>query len=301
MTIRTRNRLIAFSIMAAPFIFLLCLVLFWNAGPLPPVPPLPNPNGYDDLVKAANALGTNMGGYNETNAVQIRQIVSVNAAALSLARAGLSNECRVPIQYSQSYLSNHLEELAGLKRLAQAFIAEGQLAEMDNRPADAAKSYLDTIHLGNESCRSGVLIDELVGIAIEAIGTSHLLTLVPQLDAKSCRAASATLETLDSQGQTWDELMQQESAWSHGAFPGLRYKLVRWMTRKSTMPAIETTKRKLNAQEQKTRQLMIDLAARAYELEKGKPPVDIADLVPDYLKAIPQDPFTGSNMIYSPR
>jgi hypothetical protein len=55
------------------------------------------------------------------------------------------------------------------------------------------------------------------------------------------------------------------------------------------------------AQEQKTRQLIIALAARAYELEKGKPPAGTADLVPEYLKAVPQDPVTGTNMIYSPR
>ena len=46
--------------------------------------------------------------------------------------------------------------------------------------------------------------------------------------------------------------------------------------------------------------LLIDLAARAYELEKGKPPTGVADLVPDYLKAVPQDPFTGTNLVYSP-
>jgi hypothetical protein len=46
--------------------------------------------------------------------------------------------------------------------------------------------------------------------------------------------------------------------------------------------------------------LTLDLAARAYELDKGHPPANLTDLVPDYLKAVPQDPFTGANMIYSP-
>ncbi len=34
--------------------------------------------------------------------------------------------------------------------------------------------------------------------------------------------------------------------------------------------------------------------------KKVKPPASLADLVPDYLKTIPQDPFTGTNMVYSP-
>jgi hypothetical protein len=33
-------------------------------------------------------------------------------------------------------------------------------------------------------------------------------------------------------------------------------------------------------------------------LEKGKRPVTLNDLVPEYLKAIPQDPGTGSNLVY---
>jgi len=44
MTIRTRNRLIAFSIMAAPFVFLLCLLLFWDGQASRPVSVLPNPD-----------------------------------------------------------------------------------------------------------------------------------------------------------------------------------------------------------------------------------------------------------------
>ena len=51
---------------------------------------------------------------------------------------------------------------------------------------------------------------------------------------------------------------------------------------------------------QKTHQLIVDLAARAYELDKGHRPVSVAELVPEYLKAVPQDPVTGTNLIYSP-
>jgi hypothetical protein len=46
---------------------------------------------------------------------------------------------------------------------------------------------------------------------------------------------------------------------------------------------------------------MLDLAARAFELDKGHPPASASDLVPEYLKAVPQDPVTGTNMVYSPR
>jgi hypothetical protein len=197
--------------------------------------------------------------------------------------------------------STLLDQLAGMKRLAQAFTAEGKLAEMENRPADAARSYLDAVHFGNESAHGGVLIDQMVGTAVESIGTSHLINLADQLDAKSCRETAATLEILDAQRQTWDEVMQQEHDWSRRTFNSLQYKIHRSFLGKMNEPVFRKTKEKFQQQQIKTRQLMVDLAARAYELDKGKSPASLADLVPEYLKAIPQDPFTGTNMIYSPR
>jgi hypothetical protein len=300
MTVRTRNRLITFSILAGPFIFLFCLLLFWDAEPLPPAPALPNPNGYDALVKAEQMLSADTSDYYETNVDQVRKVALADGAALSLARAGLSNQCRVPLQFTVSYISNHLSDLAGLKRLAQALIAEGRLAEVENRPGDAAKSYLDTIHLANASSHGGVLIDELVGMAIEAMGTSHLQALIPRLDAKSSRYAAAALEVLDSQKQTWNEVMQQERDWSRRTFRGTRYELVRFMSRKTLNQAYQMAELKFEEQQSKTRRLIIELAARAYQLDKGHPPASLTDLVPDYLKAIPQDPLTGTNMVYTP-
>ncbi|MGA2030095.1 MAG: hypothetical protein ABSG87_08490, partial [Verrucomicrobiota bacterium] len=225
MTIQNRNRLVVIGILAFPFVLFLGFLFFMQTEPLPPIAPLPNPNGYDDLVKAAQMLPTEIPDYDQINQDELRAIVSANAGALSLVRSGLSNECRVPIQFSKTYMGNHFNDLAGLKRLAQAFTAEGKLAEMENRPNDAAKSYLDTIHFGNESAHGGVLIDELVGIAIEAIGTSRLTNLVDRLGAKSCRETAVALETLDAQRQTWNEVTQQEHAWSRRTFTAIRYEI----------------------------------------------------------------------------
>jgi hypothetical protein len=46
MTTKTRNRLIVFLILAFPFFVLFGFVIFEAFGPLPPVQPLPNPNGF---------------------------------------------------------------------------------------------------------------------------------------------------------------------------------------------------------------------------------------------------------------
>jgi hypothetical protein len=300
MTTKTRNWLFTLLILAAPFLFFLGLLLFWTAEPLPPLAPLPNPNGYDDLVKAGRTIQGNPGDYNQMNEQQLGGLVATNAEALQLLRDGLSNQCRIPVQFSQTYLANHLNELAGLKRLAWVLAAEGRLAEMKGHPSDAARFYLDAIHLGTESPRGGIIIDQLVGTAFEAIGVAGLQRLVGQRDAKSCRETVATLETLDARRQTWCNVIQQERYWSLRTFPGIRNELVRLMSGNSSKAARQSVERKFNQQELRERQLMIDLATRAYELDRGKRPASVADLVPDYLKAVPQDPFTGTNMSYPP-
>jgi hypothetical protein len=300
MTKKTRNWLIA--LLSIPGVIILAVVglLIFNAArPLPPLQPLPNPNGYDDFVKAGQMVVSNVWNYDKMEEAELRTTVQSNSNALQFARNGLQKECRVTLDYSPT-LGTHFSQLMDMKRLAQALAAEGRLADMENRPGDAVKSYLDAVRLGNKSACGGILIDQLVGIAIKAIGTSHLQKLIDQLDAKSCRETAATLETLDTQGQTWDEVMQQERAWSYRTFTSLRYELVRLTMRNTLNKNLKIAEEKFKKQEMKTRQLLIDLASHAYELNKGHRPASLADLVPDYLKAIPQDPFTGTNMVYSP-
>lgn len=305
MTKKTRNRLITLFILALPFLLFLGLLLFWTAEPLPPLAPLPNPNGYDDLVKAGQMIRGDVWDYDKANREKLRGIVLTNAEALSLARSALSNQCGVTLQFSRAYLTNHLPELIGFRSLAQALATEGKLAENENRFNDAAKSYLDAIHFGNEAGRGGILVDEMLGVAIGSLGVEQLQKIAGTLDAKSCRDTIQTLETLNIHRQSWADVIQQENAWSRRSFPDLRgqtirlyYKLVYYRTReRNYQRAIDTIK----STQKKESQLLIDLAARAYELDKGHPPASVADLVPEYLKTAPQDPVTGTNLVYSPR
>ena len=191
----------------------------------------------------------------------LRTLVTKNTAGLKLARTGLSRVCQVPLDYSATNASRS-PELAKLKRLARALEAEGRLAKLENRPADAAAAYLTVIRLGSAIRQGGTILDSLVGIAVEAIGTAPMEKLAPGLDAKQCREIAAALE--------FRSLKQTEQG----------------------------VTAKLTAQQTRARRLLIELAARAYELEKGERPKNLTNLVPAYLKTIPQDPLTGTNMAY---
>jgi hypothetical protein len=301
MTPKTRNRLAALFILAFPFMVALGFLISEAIRPLPPLPPLPNPNGYEKFMKAGQMTHGQAGLYDSMSQVELRMLVASNAEALTLARAGFTNECRVPVQFSQFYGTNHIRDLIGFRNLAQTLAAEGRLAELENRPNDAAKSYLDAVHLGNEVARGGVLIDAMIGVAIEGLGTSCLQKIPGELDAKSCRETAAALESFDTNRQSWVEVMRQGDLWRSNVHPGLRNYIVMLFMHNTLSNNKQKAEQTFKERQQQMRQLLIDLATRAYELDKGQRPASLADLEPDYLKAIPQDPFTGANMVYSPR
>ena len=97
-----------------------------------------------------------------------------------------------------------------------------------------------------------------------------------------------------------EAILKQEHAWARRTFPGFQWRIAWLLTFKSLKQSEQRWASKVQRQQTRTRVLLIQLAARAYELEKGGPPKSLADLVPAYLKTIPQDPVTGTNMAYHP-
>ena len=299
----TRKRKLGIG-MAVLILLVFVLLLAVNDQPASPAVALPNPNGYDDFVKAGLEVTVDRDGYPNGGEIEsLRTFITNNAEPLRLLRLGLSRDCRVPIEYSQDYVGSHLPELALLKQLGHTVIREGKLAEMERRYGDAARAYLDAIRLGQEVKRGGVLIDGLVGVAIESLGSTALQALVPNLHVIECREAIQTLEIIESKRESFAEILKHEKEWSRRSFPW-RMRVVGNIQRlfkfSSIAQAQQRALTKFQTYDHRQRTLMIDLATRAYELEKGQRPKSSAELVPGYLKAVPLDPLTGTNMVNMP-
>src|SRR5262249_49798187 len=138
-------------------------------------PPLPNPNGYDDLIKAGQAVRGNLDGIADRDPNSLRTLMATNAEAFRLLRVGLSRDCAVPADAAINNFGTVSHDLMVLKSLALRLNAEGRLAEIENRPADAAQSYLQAIRLGAKMSHGGLLIHRLVGIACEGVGSISLV------------------------------------------------------------------------------------------------------------------------------
>jgi hypothetical protein len=274
--------------------------------PKPPEPPpLPQPNGYDDFAKAGQMLSGEPRPYRQLTLAELQQLVSSNATAMQLVRQGLTKECRLPLKYSLDYVSNRVEEVMSFRGISDTMLAEGRLAVLENRPEDAAWVFVEAIHFGCEISRGGVALDRLLGSACEIAAGEELKRVIPVLQAGSSHHVLSNLEAIIASKEPLDEVVRREALWSRRAH-GWRGWIDRFseaVTTRSPRPLtgqVDLWGGMVHSRELELRRVMITVAAHAYELEKGQPPKTVADLVPAYLKAIPKDPVTGANLVYTP-
>ena len=278
------------------FVLLTCWAIWGRPGRTPAADPLPTPNGYADFVQAGRMVAENSGDYSTLPLPALQALVATNAAALRLVRTGLAKACRMPPYVLNATTSQHLDELGRFKRIAQALTAEYRHARLEGRIPDAQAAALDCCNFGQKATTGGVLIDALVGMAIEAIGVERLSELQHDLDAKSARQAAKVLEDLEARQDSLDTVFARERRWvREGRFgeAGLFQQLMAAFTNRQADARI---RQKAERVARELRQTMVDCAARAYELDHGKRPATADALVSDYLKAVPLDPTTQQAM-----
>ena len=264
-------------------------------------PPLPSPNGYDDFLKAAALLTGDVYQLTNLNHDGLRALVAANAETLRLLELGLTRNCSVPTDSAMTNVPGMMSDLVRLKSLARLLTDEGQLAEIENRYADAAHSYLNAMRFGNEMSRGGLIVNRLAGVACEAIGASPLAKLVPKLTPDEARSVVTALEKADSTCVTWEEVRRNEGRFSRyqlrKGFNPISWALTRWQRWRSMRKA-EAKHRRIIAHE---RLLTAELALRCYQSEQGRAPTSLEQLVPQYLQRVPSDPFSGRPVIYRPQ
>lgn len=298
---RRRLQIILLALVASIALVLIVFVAFITAKPEVPYA-LPNPNGFDDLAKAGAAVANGVGEHQSFSLEELRVFVAAHSEALALARTGLARTCAVPIKTFLEDFQAMSNVLMGQKRLAQLLVAEGRLAELEDRPADAVRSYLDAVRLGQEISRGGFLINRLVGIACSAIGMAPLGRLAPNLEGEQLKPIVAELETIDRAGVTWEEVLAAEKAFTRHEVLKLPFSLA-WLIEewKGFRASIRKGQDKHNEMAARLRLLATELALRGFNTETGRPPAALDELLPNYLRAVPVDPFTERPLIYRPQ
>ena len=282
------------------FVLAMVTVLFLFVGRTPPSPPLPNPNGYDDFRRAGQAVAGNLDEFSDLDHEGLRALVVSNAEALRMLRVGLTHRCAVPTDAAIANLAAVNHDLIALKSLAKMLCAEGRLAEMENRPGDAAHSYIDAIRLGTEMSHGGLLIHRLVCIACEGMGSQAVSKLLPRLTCEQMWPLVAELEGIDGSTITWEEVLRNENRFVRGQMGKYHnpIKLVSdyWQVRST----LRTKEDRHDLAVAHLRLLTTELALRCYQCDHRSTPGSLQQLVPKYLQAVPSDPFSSHPLVYRP-
>ena len=300
---RQKLRTILLALVAVVALAFVALIAFTVGKPTPMLP-LPSPNGYDDLVKAGKVLTNDLPGFQELRDMREDELrtafattsLAKHGEAIAFAKVGLGRTCRVPLDYSATSAAP-LDRLSAIKRVARAFIAQGRLAEMENRGVDAANSYLDLIRLGQESARGGVVLDEMNGRAVEAVGLVFLEKLTPKLDAKQCREVASALENIDAKRESIEVVLQQERTWACRTY-GLIEQIDRLISFKSLRQSEQKHAARIKRHQTGMRLLTIELALRCFQSEQGRVPLRLEELTPKYFQCVPMDPFSDQPLVY---
>jgi hypothetical protein len=269
---------------------LLLVVLGFIIAPAPTAEPLPNPNEYDDFVRAGKMVTGRVDNFSELDEQELRRLIQTNAEPLRLARLGLTKRSAVP----RGSQFAHLSELKGLARLLSG---EGRLRELENRPGEAARCYAEAIHLGS-AISNGGLLNRLVGIACEFLGASPLVKLVPNLTCEQSRLLITQLEPVDTNTVNWEELLRKERRLMRAELPKQLNLLEVIQELWTARDLVNKAKVKHDISAAHMRLLTVELALRCYREERGSVPATLDQLVPKYLGRVPLDPFSDRPLVY---
>jgi hypothetical protein len=263
-----------------------------------PSPPLPKPNGFHALMAATRIMTEAPRFYQETPLEQLRALVETNAAAIQLLQEGFRRQSRIIYPFNADYIDARMGEIKRTRQMTQVLAAGSWIAASDGRHVEAIDHALSAVRLGHEGFRGGVMIDRLVGFGCESVGLARLEPLTNVLAAADCRRVASALEAVDTNRETMEQVLENEKEWTRCAVPW-RHKLQIMWELKSFNPDKLTREAFVNdciTSDRRRREIILLFAARAYELEHGQPPLRAAVLVPEYLRALPQDPETGTPM-----
>jgi hypothetical protein len=279
-------------------------------------PPVPSPNGYDDLLAAARAL--QKAGFPDSRALDVEKsdIATLRAAvgphreALAVIhRAAESGRpFQVPYVYDWNDLHSRLkDELRQVDGFAvRGLLAEGELARREGRVDDALRSYLDLLRLGNATGRRVPSYPFQFSQRPCYYGLRGLRDLRAALTAEQCRSLIPMLAELERQREPIAAVVRREQAFMEVVVPK-ELRLTVWgvwalrlsgrlrQQRASAGPVVEFYEKQATALH---RLLIADLAVRLYRFEHENDPESLDVLVPAILPAVPVDPYSGRPLLY---
>ena len=285
---------------------------------------------FDRLIAAAKSLNpaeiqpaiTCVEDFEKVTVVQSEPFLAANRDALSAAREALQSKCSINLRYEGSYWAEHCENEESLRRLTRSFAVELGQAYAQGRLGKAARIGLDILELANILLRGGVITDFLVGNGCRGVGLDQLRRLRFQLDEEDRRMLIRELPRLEVDRDSFEFVVERDQKWEAAlnllTVPldmsqlemdpkecGLsledQRELLRCLQTLAEAPREVRHARYADVDRINTamlRMLVIDLALRSYRAVNRSFPDELASLIPEYLGALPLDPFMETGFHY---
>jgi len=267
----------------------------------PPV--LPVPNGYDQLLQAAEMLAPRTGFFYEMSEEDLAAIVEQNGPALVLAREALQKECLVTLNWSadQAWFDMHIDRIGSMKGLARAFAAAARQAKNNHQMDEAVRCGLDAIELAQATAQGGLVIDRMKAGGVYYTAIYSLRDQVEQLSQDDCRRLQKKLRASPLQLGPLDEFLRRDTVFIRQIHGPLQSIMMSRGIRSQSQQTLATLQEFDLQYLALNRLLQTHLALRAYQLDKNHFPPTLDALVPEYLPEVMPDPFATGPLIYRPQ
>ena len=282
-------------VLLVPLAIVYCRLLTW---PPRPEPVLPEPNAYVLALEAGKKLeGVLVPEATDPKAVKAA-FCAAHRSTIDQGRRALDYPSCAPLQFTEAD-DIQVDDMQHFRQLARALAAAADLAIEEGRLSEAVACHGDVMRLSRAEAHGGVLIHWLVGMAIEGIGLDRLHRLVGSLAPEQCRTAASLLARGQADRESFDEVNARDQVWTAHAM-GWRGRLSSILAPLASRAAGKPRDYQTieDRREARVRIVLTELAVRAYLVEQGRRPGNLADLVPAYLPAVPDDPASGEPLVY---
>ncbi|NOZ40003.1 MAG: hypothetical protein GXP24_07240 [Planctomycetes bacterium] len=290
----------AYSLLVLTVLLLIpsAVVYYQLMTPLPiPEQNLPADNGYLDLYSGgqiAEKWAFNTTNYDADAAPdkELRAAVAEMKSAYDKLHVGLGKEIRIPIDY-HSPEGFGMDAIQAMRSLARSTSGRGQLAVRENRIEDAVEDYLDNVRLGYAIRPDTLMVDALVGIAINGIGQHGLYELRAKLDWDQSARIISLLQRFESECEPAEAFIHRDRVWEQHAlgWHGHLTQILSNISDNSLRGSNEALRSALQTERAKSKLLCVELALLTFRGDQGNFPRKLDELVPKYLAVVPVDPF----------
>jgi hypothetical protein len=196
------------------------------------------------------------------------------------------------------FQTTHTDRMMAVRQVARCFQAEWQEAAAKGDRERALEMALACLRLGIMQCRNALKVDCLIGHAL--IGTSYAY-LIPQrkeLLPDEIRRLEGAVRRANAEHEPFEDILSRDVAFTERAY-GWQVRLANIMRFSGSDEELDAgTLRMVDRWRAMNRLLLTDLAIRKYSRTNGATPTALAQLIPDYLDAVPLDPFSGQPLVY---